>query len=157
MRLLTLVFAFCIWGSGFTPVVWAEDATPTMSAEEPQWREVEQDAASFAVDWLISLDGGDFSAAAAAFTRWGGDPEPTITEKKLAGLRNGCGEFSERSFLGSHVFAVAHDNSEQRIRVRYHTQFANKTVEEVTEVLLVQGKDPVVTDYRLEPAGKAPN
>ena len=70
-------------------------------------------------------------------------------------MRAGSGGLSMRAFVGSQVFALAVDDSEHQVQVTYYTQFKKKTVREVVDVLVFRDKVQVL-DYRLEPAGEAP-
>ena len=130
------------------------EATTTMSALPPEWREEAQQATIFAQDWIADLDGENFAAAAKRVLSLGKEPDPS-KPKTLRALRAEMGEYSERVLMGAVVYAAATDNSECKARVSYSTKAAKKNVVEVVEVLLVKGQEPAVLDYRLEPYTKA--
>ena len=104
------------------------------------------DAASFAIDWLVALDNNDYAGAAVSY-QFGENPHENAA--MLENLRSPLGTYTARNYAGSVITAIANDDSEYKIQVRYLTEFPHKTVTETIDVLLWPN-DPVVLLYAIE-------
>ena len=143
--LLCVCLAVCAWHGTGAPAFAAGDV-PSAEAAPPTWLEQRQDAASFAYDWLIDLDNGDYAAAAGAFTVDGDKDEG---RERLREIRAGLGNPASREYGGATVVAVAADDSEHQVKVSYTSEFSQKTAVETVLVLLWH-KSPVVLAYTVE-------
>ena len=128
-----LVFTLLLFVLANAASSFAASDAPSLEAIEPNWLEQRQDAASFAYDWLIDLDNGDYEAAARSYRV---DADTEESKKILRGVREETGQCTGREFAGAVVFAVATDKSEHKVRVVYRTDCSRKNVTETMEILL---------------------
>lgn len=148
MRRNIMVFFSCallLAASG--SLVFANDVTVTAGLD---LQEARLDAASFASDWLTDLDLEDYMDAAVSY-KLGADIK--ASQKELRALRQPMGKLHQRSFVSAHIFAIASDDSECRVRVIYESDFDKGDVRAIvieSVEVLIWPNAPRILSYIIE-------